>query len=220
MKLLLSTALVATLAAAAPAQAVTGGGALSEGVFAGVSVTEAPGSYTLVNGSVSAVVYGFGVTNPDSTLACIGACGDGFGPYQDTGFLSINGGGSGEFWGAISLTQDDWSTYVPNTADLVGEFGATMEDLFGAWAWSPTEKVNWYDMFDASGVGAGSTATGFNFFAPVASDAFGLGSDSTGNVGYFDLGDITATADVPLPAAAWMLIAGLGAMGVAARRKA
>jgi hypothetical protein len=68
--------------------------------------------------------------------------------------------------------------------------------------------VNWYEVYDASGIG------------PGASLGFVIGVNSLGAEGAAILG--APGADVPLPAATWMLLAGVGALaGVGrARRRA
>lgn len=187
--------------------------------FTGVSYTKAPGAYTLINASADATVYAFGVTNPTSTAAYVDALDGPSGPYDDAGFLDVAPGVSPEreLWGAVLLTEADWSVYKP--LEFYVTLDMTMEDLFGTWAYGG-DVVNWYEVYDASGIGPGETATQFNFDGPVASLGFVIGVNSLGAEGAAILG--APGADVPLPTAAWMFLAGVGALaGVGrARRRA
>lgn len=215
MKTIFAAAAIAALSAGS---AQAGVAPVVIGDFTGISITETPlgtsGSYTLVNESTAAFVQGFGVTNPNPSAAYVQTNDGGSPTLDDWGDVLTNGVNLGNLWGAIILTESDWSTFQP-----FGEF-STMEDLFGAWDFG-SDKVNWYEAVDAALPGPGETTTGFYFNGIAASDAFGYGFDNNGDAGAFFLGDISGATgpEVPLPAAAWMLIAGAGALGAAARRK-
>lgn len=189
---------------------------LPAGDFTGVSMTEEPGQYTLINNSAEAVIYGVGVTNPNSTLAHLGH-GNPVNPYQDSGPLVVNGiSDFSNYWGSLVLTESDWNVFTPSGDNP----GNTMEDIFGAWNFG-TDVVNWYEIFDAIGVGPSSTVTNLFFAGTPKSEAFGLGLDNNDVLSTFNLGQIGAggsgPGSIPTAAPLLMLTGGLGLL-LGARR--
>ena len=180
--------------------------------FSGPSVSQEPtmngGEYILDNATSDWTVLGFGVTNPVQSWVYVGD------PDVQGGqpVITPDPGGA-EYWMAFAVDQGGWELFQP----LGGSFAPplTLEGIFGAWGFG-SDWVNWYQADDGNGIAPGSVARGFFFDAAPASESFGIGVSSSGQLGYFRGGSATV---IPLPATLPLLLGGLGLLGLAARRR-
>jgi hypothetical protein len=189
-------------------------------------VTETPtstgGRYTIHNNTTNLSLVGFGVTNPDmDSLPGIETAfgfSPGFGPVYYSDIPD-----RGEFWRGFNLNGSNWSD-----AELYDDYYAnlsTPQALFGdiGPALEGEGNSNYYQIEDARALPPGESASGFAFeFALPASSAFGVAADLNGAIPSNDtFAFINAPVTVvPLPAAGWMMLAGIGALVGFARRKA
>ena len=179
--------------------------------------TATGGAYTIHNNTTNLTLAGFGVTNGSlDAQATI----DG---NTDGGFITQSDGNNANLWDAFELIDDNW--FEPFKLLDSNYDGFSANELFG-----PDEDVlsdaepiaMYFQLLDASALGAGLSASDFGFINSVpASSLFGVANDDQGNVFAFINGQVVGIGGpapvVPLPAAGWMLIAGLG--GLAAMRR-
>lgn len=141
--------------------------------------------------------------------------------------------------GAILLNEASPSGGASTTSALASytlsglTAGATYTVSFDYWgdnepggSWSLDEYVGGSKIGAVAGTdGApgstpGGTADSFSFVASSASESFGFGqSASTAGASPIFDNVVVTTSAVPEPGAAWMALAGLGLLGVAARRR-
>ena len=205
MKILIAAAAMASLAAAAEAATVTvtkgldaaQTAAATDAVLAPTTITG--DSFLDATGSVSGVRR-----SPYDTIPALAATGK---------YHSVQGGGSMTY--AFDGLQDGFTLLwgSPDTYNALAFFeGATQIDL-GAFGMSLTgDEVAALGQISPLGQNFGVVSVSGILFDRVV-----LSSGSNA----FEFGLVSASpAPVPLPAAAWMLIAGLGALAAAGRRRA
>ena len=155
------------------------------------------GTYTL-NNNTSLKIWGFGVSN--GTL----------GSFAENN----NGSCCGE---AAVLNALNWGTYVIDIYN--GAQGLTGQDIFGDISNvldAGDTHFHWYADFEVGYV-AGSHS-GFDFFnAQIASSVIVVAQN--GIYGQSARSTPPNPAAVPLPAAGWLLIAGLGGLAAMSRRR-
>ena len=165
------------------------------------------GRYTITNNTAGSELRGVGITNPGPfTLAGYdGACFD----FANTG---------GHCYFGQTIFENQWSSFEvgfngETALDVWGSFESVLGDDYN----NGDGVVHWYDGSEV-GLGGNETEDGFFFDnGQLASNLLGFLNTGNGNV-YFQTAPNTPPA-VPLPAAGWMLIAGLGGLAAAGRRK-
>ena len=139
-------------------------------------------------------------------------------------FTADEWNGTGIFEDAFTLRVDN--LLAENVEVLTtGKYGlGTFESLFGA---DEVATLFWADSWDAaSALGAGDH-TGFTVWNISAASSYvaGFGEDdgsASSLVVHGEAGEVGSVVDVsavPLPAAGWLLIGGLGALGLGSRRR-
>ncbi|PTX56530.1 putative secreted protein [Litoreibacter ponti] len=193
------------------------------GLTGSVNVTEtATDNPNVFNYSVENDTNGnliaFGVSNSLLSEAFVEDVGDTFGCYSDnlTNYC----------YDATEISVFEWDTAIAAsgpTGDL------TFEDLFGSFetaAGNTQDSVfNWFTASDGELLPGFTSAPGFFGFANSvpASGIIGILSNENGSAA-FGAGEAVVGDDepepVPLPAAGWLLLAGLGGLGAMRKRKA
>lgn len=178
------------------------------------------GTYNVANnitGAGRASILGFGVSN-NGTIPTV----------EGSNFGSANATNNPDYanicYEAVAITADDWDNEAPEFFD--GSY--TFANVFGDFATvaGGDSVFNYFYAVDGD-LGAGGSINDFFGFLGlnVASNIIGA-FDNGGSVGYFTAGSAVPpggpgpnTPAVPLPAAGWMLIAGLGGLAAMGRRK-
>ncbi|WP_425098264.1 VPLPA-CTERM sorting domain-containing protein [Tropicibacter sp. S64] len=215
-------ALLASPAIAATITAFDASGNPLAGIVGSVDITESlfgtVGTYNVTNnitGAGRADLHGFGVSNVNTT-PWVGTVGDTFGCANAVG----NPDYSNICYDAVVVDASNWATAFP---EVFSGLTLSFQDVFGDFASVVgTDNVfNYYYHSDGS-LGAGGSIDnffGFEGFA-VASSIIGAFEYGGGNFGYFTAGVAgPGGPEVPLPAAGWMLLAGLGGLAAMRRRR-
>jgi hypothetical protein len=192
------------------------------GLTGSVDVVEIAGSplnhYNVAN-NLNGDLIGLGVSAIDSTAALLDV---GLPPASPFG---CNSGSPSNFcYEARVLTANNWGFEVVNPSSFVGSsftFQAAFGD-FSNYVSGSENTINWYHSIDGSLL-AGQSIDGFFAWESVliASNIIGIGETGNGTAA-FGAGQATVPGTqpvVPLPAAGWMLLAGIGGL-VALRRRA
>lgn len=123
----------------------------------------------------------------------------------DSASFSIDGVGSGSFQIDTRLGVSAGGVVFFSRA------GTGALDLFNFWSNLPVDLASDFS------VGMIGNATALDQFNDVATTAGALGFDSASNITFAS--EVIQLSEVPLPAAAWMLIAGLGGLVLASRKR-
>lgn len=217
VSLAFSTAMIAGAGHAGTLTQVGGNGTPSSGASLGVfeSLENGIGTYDVTN-NTGGELLGFGVSNNDSFAGFIDPNNNNFTGANSTASADNNANSQFTYAGR-TLKQFNWGT--EELSD-----GVTFIDIFDDFsdAAGGENTINWYDAVDGA-LQDGDTVSGFFAFneTTLASSIIGVTSTQGGPV-YFTAGQATTGTTmppVPLPAAGWMLIAGLGGLGLIRRRK-
>ncbi|MFW2543586.1 VPLPA-CTERM sorting domain-containing protein [Primorskyibacter sp. 2E107] len=178
------------------------------------SVVGSTGTYNVSNGITGAGradLLGFGVSNIDTIPTLNG----GFG--GSCANATTNPDYSQICYNTMAITAANWATETVETS--YGE--ATFQEVFGSFASvAGTDTVFNYFYAEDGSLGSGGSIANFFGFQGIATASSIIGAfESNTGVGYFTAG-AAAAPEVPLPAAGWMLIVGLGGLAAARRRKA
>ena len=216
LNVVLGSAAIGLFAAAAQAGVITttANGDLGGNVTGSLDIEErmqrGTGIYNVMN-NTNGGLYGFGVSN-DFSIAAI---------FNDDG-LASNFGCVGSFcYEARTLTSFDWDNIAYSVFGDGEEQFYTFQDLFGDFsvASGGDNTFHWYTEVDGN-LGAGEAQDDFfGFFSvDVASSIIGIATSSTGATA-FTAGQAVPPSAVPLPAGGLLLLAGLGGLGAASRRR-
>lgn len=228
-RFIMATAALCMSSLAAHAGTVTVTTDLGGGISGSFDVEEritgfSQGIYDVTN-NTNGFISGFGVSN-NFTLPVL---------YDLEGragsFACRTGGGCYEGW---LIDSTNWDTRVAFTGpggDINGagaEIAYTFQDLFGDFATASGGDTvfNWFSAVDGSMAAGTSFDNWFGFSGlEVASSIIGLATDGSGGTTAFTAGMATPPAPqgpevspVPLPAAGWLMIVGMGGLFAARRR--
>lgn len=196
-------------------------GGTNSGLTGSLNVTETAGTpfnYYGVENNINGDLLAFGVTAINSTQAVLN---DGAG---DIGSFECDfPRGNNWCYEARVITALDWATATV-LEGFGSPFGPTFQEAFGDvtnYLTGPENTLNWYTALDGNML-SGDTSDGFFGWESneLASSILGIGGTGTGTAA-FTAGQATTPgiSPVPLPAAGWMLIAGLGGLAAMGRRR-
>lgn len=196
--------------------------ASKEAVYFTETATTGGGTYSIHNNVANSNLMAFGISNTGSTAFVDGTPGDTFGCE-----FGASGPGSNWCYGASNLNASNWAQtslyYDFDTGNDVTGF-----DAFGDFANvvdAGEDTLNFYTAVDGDILGGQSSTGWFGFSdsVPASQLMIVLGTPTgivTGSGGTpFVASPPTGPSPVPLPAAAWLLMAGLAGMGFAGRRR-
>ena len=178
------------------------------------SINNGLGVYDVTN-NTNGSLRGFGVSNNGTLPGLYNNDGN----LEDFGCSNDDSNTFFHCYSAIALTEDNWNTETIGLFD--SDFSLTFQDIFGSFASvAGSDSVfNWYVTVDGD-LQDGTSESGFFGFEglDLASNIIGV-SGNQGGTAAFTAGSAGGPSQVPLPAAGWLLIAGLGGMAALKRRK-
>lgn len=223
------TAAAACVALGAPAMAAQITATAMDG--SSITVTEAAGPsgslfYNVANNTDSAMIA-FGMTNSGINFPCL-FDGDGFCNNLSDGTLpsATTSGGNTVSFGGFRVSAFDWDGPVAPPSSFLPDVSAAFEGLSFASLFGPAsdtlglDRLYWFYAKEGAGLAPGDSIS--NFFgvqsAIAESSLFAIISNDDGIQAFSSL-SATAPSPIPLPAAGWLLLAGLGGLGLMARRR-
>lgn len=176
------------------------------------------GVYDVANNS-NGFLRGIGVSNVDTSPVTYNNDGS---IDSGIGCDSADEGGNFFCYRPRALTASNWDTEVAYTDEFTGDT-STFEDIFGSFSSvAGTDTVfNWFDGADGELADGKSVSDFFGFLGTnVASNIIGSSSNNNGTA-FFTAGMATVGNPnvVPLPAAGFLLIAGLGGLATLRKKK-